>query len=247
MRWTLSDTVATLRGTKPLSPPPSCLLWDVDGTLIDTTSLIVDALGYTYETFYKKNISREERRALIGTPLKSQIRIFGEPEEFGQDPEAVMEGFIRFYEQNREREQILMEVVEVLIEGKKRGFPTALITSKNIPELENTLPRLGIAPYVDSLVSADHVKLPKPHPEGIRLALAEIGRTEVASEAVYIGDTTHDMQAAKGAGVRGIGVTWGAATPERLLEEAPTSLCHTATELRTLLFGTPALPRETTR
>ena len=234
----MSEAVTEL-GVRPLSPSPSCLLWDVDGTLIDTTNLIVDALGYTYETFFGKSISREERRALIGTPLKSQIRIFGEPEEFDQDPEVVMAGFIRYYEENRSREQILTPIIEVLIEGKRRGLSTALITSKNIPELDNTLPRLGIVPYVDCIISADHVKQPKPHPEGIRLALAEIGKTAFAAEAVYIGDTTHDMQAARGAGVRGIGVTWGAATSDRLREESPTALCHTSSELRTLLFGTP--------
>jgi HAD superfamily hydrolase (TIGR01549 family) len=209
----------------------------VDGTLIDTTNLIVDALGWTYETYFGKNLSREERRALIGTPLKSQIRVFGEPEEFGQDPEVVMEGFIRYYEENRHHEQILTDVVAILIEGKQRGFPTALITSKNIPELENTLPRLGIAPYVDYVVSADHVRQPKPHPEGILQALERLGKADVAVSAVYIGDTTHDMQAARGAGVRGIGVTWGAATPERLLAESPASLCTTWQELHTLLFG----------
>ncbi|MCX6382585.1 MAG: HAD family hydrolase [Armatimonadetes bacterium] len=222
----------------PLSPPPSCLLWDVDGTLIDTTTLIVDALGWTYETYFNRNLSRDERRAIIGTPLKAQIRIFGEPEEFGLDPQVVMDGFIHYYEENRHRETILTEVIQVLIDGKRRGYPTALITSKNIPELENTLPRLGIAPYVDFIVSADHVTKPKPDSEGMRLAVSHFGLSvEQIANAVYIGDTTHDIQAGNGGGVRSVGVTWGAATPERLLAENPAALVNTPQELRRLLLG----------
>jgi HAD superfamily hydrolase (TIGR01549 family) len=230
MRWILSEL-------QPLAPPPSCLIWDVDGTLIDTTSLIVDALGWTYQTFFGKNLSPEARRALIGTPLKAQIRIFGEPESFGLEPQTVMDGFIRYYEENRNQERILTEVTETLIEGKRRGFPTALVTSKNIPELENTLPRLGIAAYVDAIVSADHVQRPKPDPEGMKVALERLGCASSVDSAVYIGDTTHDMQAARSAGVRGIGVLWGAATPERLRAESPVALCRTPADLRTLLFG----------
>lgn len=223
---------------RPLDPPPSCLLWDVDGTLIDTTTLIVDALGWTYETYFQRNIGRDERRAIIGTPLKSQIRIFGEPEEYGKDPQEVMDGFIRYYEENRHREQILTDVIQILIDGKSRGLRTALITSKNIPELENTLPRLGVAPYVDFIVSADHVKKPKPDPEGIRLAVAHFGLSlEEIANSVYIGDTTHDMQAGNGGGARSIGVTWGAATVERLLAENPVAIANTPQELRRLLFG----------
>jgi len=149
-----------------------------------------------------------------------------------------MDGFIRYYEEHRYREQILTDVVEILIEGKRNGLQTALITSKNIPELENTLPRLGIAPYVDFIVSADHVQNPKPDPEGIRLACSHFGLTPTQiAEAVYIGDTTHDMQAGGGAGVRPIGVTWGAATVERLHAENPAAIATTPQELRTLLFG----------
>jgi pyrophosphatase PpaX len=214
----------------------------VDGTLIDTTTLIAESLDHIYRTYYERTMPFEERRALIGTPLKTQIRVFGEPEEFGTDEATVMDAFITYYEANRHRERILTDVTALLIEGKQRGMPTALVTSKNDEELANTLPRLGIADYVDFAVTADGVQNPKPDPEGLRLALSHFAiPAERIPDVVYIGDTAHDMKAARGAGVRGVGVLWGAGTRPVLEAETPFIICETPEDLSRLLF-----PVETT-
>ena len=229
MRCRLSDL-------RPASTPP-CLLWDVDGTLTDTTSLIVDSLDYVYRKYYGKTLPSDEIRGLIGTPLKAQIRVFGEPETFGVAADTVMFDFISFYEAQKSRETIHESVIQLLIEGKKRGFPTALITSKNREELANTLPRLGIDGCVDLSITADDIPNPKPAPDGILLALKTFEvPLQSAPFALYIGDTLHDMNAASSAGIRGVGVTWGAATRERMLSVAPFALCDTPEELRAILF-----------
>jgi HAD superfamily hydrolase (TIGR01549 family) len=213
-------------------------LWDVDGTLIDTTALIAASLDYIYRKYFGRSLPHDELRALIGTPLKKQIRVFGELEAFGVEEQAITDDFITYYETHRSRERILEEVLAVLIEGKRRGFPTALVTSKNDAELENTLPRLGVAGYVDAVISADAVAHPKPDPEGLRLALSRLALLpDRIPEAVYIGDTVHDMRAARAAGIRGIGVTWGAAPRALLAAESPFLLCDTPGDLRRALFG----------
>ena len=227
MRSTLSNDRFTL----------TCLLWDVDGTLTDTTSLIAESLDHIYRRFYGQTLAYDELRALIGTPLRSQIRVFGEPESFGVDSETVMAEFIAFYESQKSREKILTGVIELLVEGKRRGLRTALVTSKNREELDNTLPRLGIVEFIDLAVTADDVANPKPDPEGLRLALKTFGA--VPEEAFYIGDTVHDMRAAQGADVKGIAVTWGAG-PRLLLEaQSPAHLCDTPEQLRSILFPDP--------
>ena len=217
---------------------PPCLLWDVDGTLTDTTSLIVDSLDYVYQKYYQKTLPSDEIRGLIGTPLKAQIRVFGEPESFGVAADTVMLDFIEFYEAHKSRETIHADVIDLLIEGKKRGFPTALITSKNREELANTLPRLQIDSYIDFSITADDIPNPKPAPDGILLALKRMDiPPSHAPLALYIGDTLHDMNAASSAGIRGVGVTWGAATRQKMLEIAPAFLCDAPEELRIVLFG----------
>ncbi len=220
-----------------LLTPVSCLLWDIDGTLIDTTSLIVEALDHVYNLFYRRTLPPDAIRALIGTPLKSQIRVFGEPERFGTSEEAVFTEFIGFYEANRHRERILEEMTELVREGRRRGIPTGLVTSKNREELANTLPRLNIADAVQVAVTADDVPFPKPAPDGILAALTALGiSAEQQAYAVYVGDTLHDMQAARQAGVQPAGVGWGAAGLSLLQSCRPALLCATPGELRAALL-----------
>ena len=213
-----------------------CLLWDIDGTLIDTTTLITRSLDFIYRKYFGRTLEYDELRALIGTPLKSQIRVFGELDQFGVDEQEITNDFIEFYEARRSEERILQDVIDILIEGKRRGDPTGLVTSKNDDELTNTLPRLGIAEHLDTVVSADDVMIPKPDPEGMRLALERLGiRGPAASQALYIGDTIHDVRAANAAGIRAVAVTWGAGSRADLEAESPAFLCDTAEELRHLL------------
>jgi HAD superfamily hydrolase (TIGR01549 family) len=212
--------------------PPSALLWDVDGTLTDSTALIAEALDLIYTRFYGKQTTYDERRGLIGTPLKNQIRIFGEPEQYGTTEEEVFAAFIGCYEAGKHRERILDDVIAVLKQGSERGLLSALVTSKNREELANTLPRLHVSNCIGIAVTADDIPNPKPAPDGILLACSHFGLTDDQRKtACYIGDTTHDMQAAKSAGVRAIGVAWGAAGRTRLQSESPEFIADNPQEL----------------
>lgn len=213
--------------------PPYALLWDIDGTLIDTTALIVSALDHTYRAFLHRTLPPEEIQAIIGTPLSAQIRVFGEPATLGADPRAMEEAFIRFYESHKHLERVVEGAVEALKAGRRAGKPTALVTSKNDAEIANTLPRLGIAQCVDTIVSADDVCRPKPDPEGVLLALKRLGARP--EEALFIGDTVHDMRAGRAAGVRRCAVTWGAAPRALLQAEEPDLLCDSPDDLARLL------------
>jgi len=213
--------------------PIKALLWDIDGTLIDTTRLIVSALDHVYRTFTGRTLPPDEIRAIIGIPLREQVAILGPPESFGNTVAAMEGEFIRYYEANRHLETVIVEAVNTLIAGKRAGFLTALVTSKNDEEISNTLPRLGIAEFVDTIVSADQVRNPKPDPEGVLLALEHIGAR--ADDALFIGDTVHDMRAAKAAGVRRCAVTWGAAPREMLLAEEPERVCECPSELASVI------------
>jgi HAD superfamily hydrolase (TIGR01509 family) len=190
-------------------------------------------LDHTYQTFLQRTLPADDIRAIIGIPLYEQIRIFGEPATAGVDHAAMEAEFIHFYETNRHLERIIPEAVETLIAGKQAGRKTALVTSKNHAEIRNTLPRLGILEFIDVIVSADDVANPKPDPEGVRLALAKL--SSGANEALFIGDTVHDMRAGKAAGVARCAVTWGAGPRALLLAEQPEFLCEEPGELRSLL------------
>jgi HAD superfamily hydrolase (TIGR01549 family) len=213
------------------------LLWDIDGTLIDTTQLIVSALNHVYQAFLNCSLPPDDARAIIGIPLRQQVAYFGPPEDFGTTAEALEAEFIHYYEANRHQEQVLSEAVDALIAGSRAGIRTALVTSKNDEELANTLPRLGIANFVQTIVSADQVRNPKPDPEGVILALQRLGVTP--NVAVYVGDTVHDMRAAASAGVSRCAVSWGAAPRDTLFRESPEVVCdHPSDLIRVLAIPT---------
>jgi len=212
---------------------PLALLWDIDGTLIDTTDLIVAALDHAYRSYIGRTLPYAEIRALIGVPLKDQIRVFGPLEPMGIDPAEMEAAFIGFYEAHRDRERIIGPAVEALRLGHRLGIPTALVTSKNHAEIRNTLPRLGVADSVDHVVSADDVRRPKPDPESVVAAVRRCGVEPRG--AVFVGDTVHDMQAGAGAGVRRCAVTWGAAERAELLAEAPELVCDDPERLACVL------------
>ena len=212
---------------------PKVLLWDIDGTLIDTTSLIVSALDHVYIKFIGRTISADEIRAIIGTPLSEQVQFLGEPSDYGTTISEMESEFIRYYEANRNQERILSDVVDILIAGKRAGRPIALVTSKNHEEIENTLPRLGILDYVDLVITADDVANPKPDPEGISKALAHFSVS--GSDAIFIGDTVHDMRAGQSGGVQTCAVTWGAGSLSLLTAENPDHICSSPAELRDVL------------
>lgn len=212
---------------------PRCLLWDIDGTLIDTTDLIVDALDHVYRTHIGRTLPRPEIRALIGTPLASQVTALGAPEAVGASSDAMVREFIRYYEVRRDEERLIPPALDTLRAGYATGHATGLVTSKNRAEIANSLPRLGIDGHVHLVVTADDVALPKPAPDGILAALAALG--VAPDDAVYIGDTVHDMRAGERAGVRRCAVTWGAALRPDLLAEAPDMICDDPRTLAAIL------------
>lgn len=214
--------------------PPRVLLWDIDGTLIDTTGLITAALDQIYRVFLNRTLPEDELRAIIGIPLSDQVRIFGDPESLGLSADSMKSEFIRFYESNPHMERVVPGAVNALVCARKAGRLTALVTSKNRAEIANTLPRLGILPFVDVVISADDVTNPKPDPEGVLAALRNLGAS--SDEAVFIGDTVHDLRAGRAAGVRRVAVTWGAGPLALLLAESPEFVCHHPDQLLSI-FG----------
>jgi HAD superfamily hydrolase (TIGR01509 family) len=202
-------------------PPLEVVLWDVDGTLIDTTALIVNALDETFRQYTGVSVPPEELRALIGIPVEKQMAYLGDPASFGTTAFEMGETLIRLYERRREQEHPIPEALDALIYFKRQGVRTALVTSKNDEELANTLPRLGISAYCDEIISADRVAPDfKPHPRPVLLALELLGVAD-PRRAVFIGDSVYDMQSGARAGVRTAAVLWGAATEAMLRAENP--------------------------
>jgi HAD superfamily hydrolase (TIGR01509 family) len=220
-----------------LPPQYSAVLWDIDGTLVDTTALIVDVLTETFMEFAGRTLPPEEWRKWIGIPLQQQMFAFGDPASFGTTWEEMSAAAIRKYERGRAQERVIPEAIEALREGKRRGNATGLVTSKNRKELAYSLPRLGISAYCNVIVCADDVTpRVKPDPYPVQLALQRLGVRNPAG-AIFIGDSVHDIKSGNAAGVATAAVLWGAAPEAALVAEGPGRVFRRPDELIPGLFG----------
>jgi pyrophosphatase PpaX len=181
------------------------LLFDLDGTLIDSIRLILDSYHHTVRTHGLPPRTDEQWLAGIGTPLRVVFsELAGHPD--------LMERLIatyRDYNLTHHDTQVIPYVgaPELIRQVKDLGYQTGLVTSKNRPGALRGLKLAGIADHFDVLVCADDVEHPKPHPEPVLKALTQLGA--LPQETLFIGDSVHDMRCGRAAGVRTAAVLWG--------------------------------------
>lgn len=232
----------------PLGPLPfdfEAVLFDVDGTLVDSLEMIALGLGDMFERFARVRPPREVILGLIGMPLTTQAGLyFSEP----PTPELVdeMSNYaMERYDVHRHHERPFDAAIQTLRLCRRQGVRTALVTSKSTAELTSFLLRFEGAEYVDATVCASDVSHPKPHPESALRACELLGVPP--SRAAMIGDSTYDIRCAKQAGVAAIAVAYGAGDREVLLREHPDAMFDTPENLlawvETAFLETPCRER----
>lgn len=210
------------------NPPIRAILFDVDGTLVDSIEMIVAGLGDTYEKYTGNRPSHGEILSLIGTPLVAQMKLFGLNPDEAQLAE-LCDYTISRYGVHQYLETEFVEATDALILAHKTGFKTALVTSRNAVEVEILSQHFRGWSAADTAVSASDVVNPKPSPDPALVALERLGVE--AEYAVMIGDSVFDLRCARGAGIRCGAVLYGAGKKEDLLAEAPDYVFTTPSDL----------------
>ena len=207
------------------------ILFDLDGTLIDSVRLILDSFHHTLEQHGLDPRSDDYWLAGLGTPLRVQFKPWAE------DPEQLeaMIGTYREYNlaHHDSRVTAYAGVVEVVRAIRAAGYRTGLVTSKNKPGALRGLRLVGLEEAMELVIGADDVVNPKPHPEPVEAALRQLG--EPAARALYVGDSTHDMESGRAAGVKTAAALWGPFGREHLVGSAPDYWLDTPGDLGTLL------------
>jgi pyrophosphatase PpaX len=124
-------------------------------------------------------------------------------------------------------------VVDMVRRIRASGLRTGLVTSKNKPGALRGLGLVGLTEAIELVVGADDVVNPKPHHEPVEAALRALG--EPPGGAIYVGDSTHDMESGRAAGVRTAAVLWGPFGREHLERTAPDFWLERPAELLSLL------------
>ena len=185
--------------------PIRTVLFDLDGTLIDSVRLILDSYHHTLATHGLPPRSDEEWLEGVGTPLAAQFAAW-------REQEGMLEALIATYrEYNLKHHDRMVTVypgvVDVIAVLKREGMATGLVTSKNRSGAVRGLTLAKLESLMDVLVCADEVNNPKPHPEPVEKAVRLLGADP--SSTVYVGDSVHDMRSGRAAGVRTAAVLWG--------------------------------------
>ena len=210
------------------NPPIRAILFDVDGTLVDSVAMIVAGLGDTYEKFNGTRPSEAEIVALIGTPLVAQMKLFGlNPDE--AELQQLCDYTIQQYGVHQHLETEFEDAIEALLRAHAAGLRTALVTSRNAVEVEILSQHFRGWSAAETAVSASDVVNPKPSPDPALLAIERLGVS--AENAIMIGDSVFDLRCARGAGLRSGAVLYGAGKKEDLLAETPDFVFTTPTDL----------------
>ncbi|MGI9540337.1 MAG: HAD family hydrolase [Miltoncostaeaceae bacterium] len=205
------------------------VLFDLDGTVIDSTALIRESHRHAVSTVLGQDLPDEVLVANVGVPLLQQMKAF--------DPDRAEELLAVYQEWNhRMTPELLAEyegMPELLEDLRAAGRRLGIVTSKSGPVVELAWDVLPLSHHFEVVVSSETTDRHKPHPEPVHRALAEHGVGP--HEAVMVGDSPFDLRAGKAAGADTIGVTWGFFGREALAAEDPGIVVDTVDELRSAL------------
>ncbi|MEH7012098.1 pyrophosphatase PpaX [Neobacillus niacini] len=205
------------------------ILFDLDGTLIDTNELIISTYLHTLEKYYPGKYTREDVLPFLGPTLHE---VFG-----AMDPERVEEMVLEYRTYNLANHDILVKefigVMETIETLKKKGYKLAIVTTKREDVAFKGLRLMKLDSFFDVMVAYDHVKKVKPDPEPIFLALEKL--ESKPEEALMVGDNFHDVLAGKNAGTKTAGVSWTIKGREYLAKYEPDYMLENMTDLLTIL------------
>ena len=195
-----------------MTQTPAAVLFDVDGTLVDSNYLHVEAWAHTFDELDVSVPSWRVHRAIGQDSAKLLDALLGDrSEELGERAKALHSGF---YEKVAYRLRPLDGSRELIRALKEHGLTVVLATSAPEDELKLLTDALDVDDLLDAKTNADDVAVAKPDPSIVTVALGKAG--VAPDEAIFVGDTVWDCIAASRAGVRTIGLLSGGSSSAEL-------------------------------
>jgi len=201
------------------------ILFDLDGTLINTIDLIVASFLHTMETYYPGQYQRDDVISFIGPPLSETFT--------NLDPAKVEAMTTTYRAFNHENHDQLIEeykgVKETLEELAKQDFKMAIVTTKRRETAIKGLKLMGLEDFFPVVISIDEVTKYKPDPQPLNMALDKLNSS--ADQAIMIGDSEHDILGGKNTGTKTAGVAWSVKGRDHLESYRPDVMLESMTDL----------------
>ncbi|KAB8132157.1 pyrophosphatase PpaX [Gracilibacillus oryzae] len=178
------------------------ILFDLDGTLIDTNELIIASFTHTVGKFGDRPYAREEIIEFIGPPLVDSLQKV--------NPEKVEDMMKTYREHNYANHENYVKayptVVDTIKKLKEAGYQLGIVTTKLSDTARLGLEITGMGDMFEVLIGLDDVENAKPHPEPILKAIDKLKANPMTT--LMVGDNYHDIEAGHNAGVQTAGVAW---------------------------------------
>jgi len=188
------------------------ILFDLDGTLIDSTEAILESFGVAFKHFKKVTPQEELIKAQVGHPLEDMFMALGVNK-------GVVDSYVDAYKEHYRHvscaKTTLLPFALEAIEEAYEFATLGIVTTKTGRFSKTLLESMGVMHYFDVLIGREDVINPKPHAEPILKALSKLEHDK--NHSWMIGDTCMDINSARAGGVNAIGVTSGYASLEDLL------------------------------
>ncbi|MBQ0079054.1 MAG: HAD-IA family hydrolase [Eubacterium sp.] len=210
------------------------ILFDFDGTLMDTNNIIIESWQHTFRTLEGREESLERLIPTFGEPLSRTMAEFF--------PNIPVEESIEVYRSFQRDHftgyiELFPGVKEMVHEAKAAGYKTAIVTSRLVNTTTEALTKFGIIDDFDVIVTPEDTDKHKPDPEPALVALRKLGAKP--ENAVMLGDTMFDILCANNAGVKSVLVGWTFAlkgwTDEDFGDDKPSLRLENPEDLITML------------
>lgn len=189
------------------------IMFDLDGTLVDTVQDITDALNFALKPYGLNSLTVEDTIKIVGEGVSRLVEKVLPIEKLHLKSD-VMNRFLGYYSDhlidNSKEYPYIKETLENLT-----GFKKAVISNKREDLSKKLLEELGLSEYFDLIIGSDTAGERKPSPVPVLYVIAKFGLSP--EESVIVGDSNYDMEAGKRAGVRTIAVTYGYRPRENLI------------------------------
>ena len=209
------------------------IIFDLDGTLLDTLEDLTDSVNYAMERFGLPTHTLDAVRGFVGNGVAKLIERAIPQGRENPSYETIFETFKEHYAKHCEDKTRPYEgIMEVLALLKEQGYHLAIVSNKFDGAVKQ-LCKKYFGEYISVAIGeSDQVKR-KPAPDTVYQALRELGSE--GSRAIYVGDSEVDLQTAQNAKLRCVSVTWGFRTKEQLVNAGAGLIIRTPQELPYLL------------
>ncbi|MFS1068549.1 HAD family hydrolase [Enterococcus casseliflavus] len=213
-----------------------CVLFDLDGTLLDSKECSVKATKAAFKEMGLKVPSEVVIEHYMGIPIEESFFKMSE-QPLDQETATELIRIFRAYYQTYEEStlKVFPEIPHVLEILNKRKVPCFVVSSKKTAVVKRNLAAQDLVAFFEEIIGSDAVTHYKPHPEGINKVVAHYQFD--LTKTIMIGDAIFDIQMGKAAGVKTIAVTWGSHDPKKLSEENPDALVDAPREILDFLYA----------